>query len=110
MPNLIFFHLPVTHTSTYHVSFLPQMLDLLMSRTIKITTVLPVQYKVQEVQVNPMLLDIKEEFKTSKLSKFFKSLDHDEEIIPTSDCGERPLCSPFNMPVKAMLKDGPGRH
>ncbi|KAL4081113.1 hypothetical protein J3A83DRAFT_4367546 [Scleroderma citrinum] len=104
MPNLISFQLPVTHTSTYCVSFLPQMLDLL---TVKITTVLPVQYKDQEVQINSILLDIKQESELLKLSKFFKSLDCDEEIVPTSNCDEKPLCSPFSMPTKAILKDRP---
>ncbi|KAL4067433.1 hypothetical protein V8B97DRAFT_2110993 [Scleroderma yunnanense] len=104
MPNLISFQLPVTHTGMYHVSFSPQMLDLL---TVEITTVLPIQYKDQEVQVDSILLDIKQESEMLKLSKFFKSLDCDEEIVPTSDCDEKPLCLPFSMPAKASLKDRP---
>ncbi|KAL4077442.1 hypothetical protein J3A83DRAFT_4368769 [Scleroderma citrinum] len=104
MPNLISFQLPVTHTGTYHVSFSPQTLDLL---TVKITTVLPIQYKDQEVQVNSILLDIKQESEMLKLSKFLKSSDHDKEIVPTSDHDEKPLCSPFSMHAKAILKDGP---
>ncbi|KAL4072375.1 hypothetical protein V8B97DRAFT_1917163 [Scleroderma yunnanense] len=90
MPNLISFQLPVTHTSIYH--------------TIKIMTVLPIQYKDQGVQVNPILLDIKQEFEMPNPCKFFKSPEHNEEIVPTSNCGEKSL---FNTPVKATLKDKP---
>ncbi|KAL4079746.1 hypothetical protein J3A83DRAFT_4185708 [Scleroderma citrinum] len=38
------------------------------------------------------------------LCKFFKSLDCNEEIVPTSDCGKKLL---FNAPVKATSKDDP---
>ncbi|KAL4072350.1 hypothetical protein V8B97DRAFT_1917140 [Scleroderma yunnanense] len=87
---------------TYCVSFSPQTLNLL---TIKITTVLPIQYKDQEALVNPILLDIKQEFdRLLKLCKLCKSLDCNEEIVPTSDCGEKLL---FNMPVKTTSKDEP---
>ncbi|KAL4067191.1 hypothetical protein V8B97DRAFT_1919190 [Scleroderma yunnanense] len=90
MPNLISFQLPVTHTGMYCDSFSPQTLNLLC--------------KDQEVQVDLILLDIKQKFETPKCYKFFKSSEHNEEIVLISDCGEKLL---FNTPIKATSKDKP---
>ncbi|KAL4078031.1 hypothetical protein J3A83DRAFT_4369475 [Scleroderma citrinum] len=73
--------------------------------TVEIMTILPAQYKDEQVQADPMLV-IKQESETPKLSKLFKSLDCDKQPVPTSNCEEKSLSSLlFNMPVKGTLKD-----
>ncbi|KAI6025524.1 hypothetical protein EDC04DRAFT_2899728 [Pisolithus marmoratus] len=123
MANLISLQLPLTHPSTYRVSFMAQASGLV---TLEIMTVLPIQHKGAQVQTDTNL-DISQNIgrfinctpvvsptvqpifltETLKLSKISKSPGHDEQPVHTSDCGEKSLSSSlFSTPVKD-TKDGP---
>ncbi|KAI6144131.1 hypothetical protein BKA82DRAFT_30121 [Pisolithus tinctorius] len=92
MTNLISFQLPITHPGTYRVSFTLPASGIV---TLEITTVLPVQHRDGQVQVDPI-----------ETPKPCKSMGCDEQPVPTSDLGEVSLSpSLFNTPAKTPSKD-----